>query len=70
MAQLRSKLAKTIANKHQAAASLMAPAPSATVPSCAGKSLEMDNSREHRNAVIHIDAPTKSIASTSVVRLG
>ncbi len=67
----RSKLASTTASRHHAVASSMAPAPIATVPIVVPASfLKWMIRASIGNAVMHIEAPRKSIASVSVVRFG
>ena len=69
--QLLSKLASTTASRHQAIASSIAPAPSATVPIVVPDSfLKWMIRASIGNAVMHIEAPTNSIASISEVRFG
>ena len=66
-----SKLAKTMANKHQATASSIAPAPIATVPiNVPWSPLKWMIRASMGKAVMHIEAPRNSIASVAVVRSG
>ena len=69
--QLSSKLASTTARRHHAVASSSAPAPSATVPIVVPESfLKWMIRASIGNAVMHMDAPRKSMASTSEVFFG